>query len=120
MNFPINGIDNCNFNFELKEIPIQKNNLFIKYNEIIRNKKEEIDKLENVDNWDKMKKIGNPYELIYTSYNKKRKNDSISSYIPISRSYFKLWEIFYNFKLFKDFQNDKPFIFSHLAEGPGG
>ena len=33
MNFPINGIDNCNFNFELKEIPIQKNNLFIKYNE---------------------------------------------------------------------------------------
>jgi 23S rRNA U2552 (ribose-2'-O)-methylase RlmE/FtsJ len=120
MNFPINGIDNCNFNFELKEIPIQKNNLFIKYNEIIRNKKEEIDKLENVDNWDKMKKIGNPYELIYTSYNKKRKNDSISSYIPISRSYFKLWEIFYNFDLFKEFDKNSKFIFSHLAEGPGG
>ena len=120
MNFPINGINNINFQFELKVIPIQKNNLFIKFNDLIRNKKEEIDKLENVDNWDKMKKIGNPYELIYTSYNKKRKNDSISSYIPISRSYFKLWEIFYNFDLFKDFDSSSKYIFAHLAEGPGG
>jgi cap1 methyltransferase len=67
-----------------------------------------------------MKKIGNPYELIYTTYNKKRKNDSISLYIPISRSYFKLWEIFYNFNLFKFFDMNDDFIFSHLAEGPGG
>ena len=67
-----------------------------------------------------MKKIGNPYELIYTTYNKKRKNDSISLYIPISRSYFKLWEIYYNFDLFKYFNMDDNFIFSHLAEGPGG
>jgi len=120
MNFPINGIDNINFQFELKVIPIKKNNIFIKFNDLIRSKKEEIDKLENVDNWDKMKKIGNPYELIYTSYNKKRKNDSISSYIPISRSYFKLWEIFYNFNLFKEFDSSSKFIFAHLAEGPGG
>jgi len=120
MNFPINGIDNINFQFELKVIPIKKNNIFIKFNDLIRSKKEEIDKLENVDNWDKMKKIGNPYELIYTSYNKKRKNDSISSYIPISRSYFKLWEIFYNFDLFKEFDSSSKIIFAHLAEGPGG
>ena len=56
MNFPINGIDNINFQFELKVIPIKNNNLFIKFNDLIRTKKEEIDKLENVDNWDKMKK----------------------------------------------------------------
>jgi cap1 methyltransferase len=67
-----------------------------------------------------MKKIGNPYELIYTTYTKKRKNDSISHYIPISRSYFKMWEIYHNFNLFKYFVNSEDFIFSHLAEGPGG
>ena len=80
--------------------------------------KNKIDILKN-SSWNKMKKIGNPYELIYTTYNKK-KNNSISSYIPISRSYFKLWEIFYNFDLFKYFDKDKNFVFSHLAEGPGG
>ena len=67
-----------------------------------------------------MKKIGNPYELIYTTYNKKRKNDSISTYLPISRSYFKLWEIFYNYDLFKYFPLNEQYVFSHLAEGPGG
>lgn len=121
MNFPLEGINQNSPNeLRLKIIDSSKNFIFIQNNQLIRQKKEEIDKLENIDNWDKMKKIGNPYELIYTSYNKKRKNDSISSYIPISRSYFKLWEIFYNFDLFKHFQNDQPFIFSHLAEGPGG
>jgi 23S rRNA U2552 (ribose-2'-O)-methylase RlmE/FtsJ len=121
MNFPLEGINQISPNeLRLKIIDSSKNFIFIQNNQLIRQKKEEIDKLENIDNWDKMKKIGNPYELIYTSYNKKRKNDSISSYIPISRSYFKLWEIFYNFELFKDFGNEQSFIFSHLAEGPGG
>jgi 23S rRNA U2552 (ribose-2'-O)-methylase RlmE/FtsJ len=97
-----------------------KNILFKKYYKTVSFEKEKIDKLENTENWDKMKKIGNPYELIYTTYNKKRKNDSISIYIPISRSYFKMWEIFYNFNFFKYFNIEDNFIFSHLAEGPGG
>jgi len=97
-----------------------KNLLFKKYYKIVSNSKEKIDNLENSDNWDKMKKIGNPYELIYTTYNKKRKNDSISLYIPISRSYFKMWEIFHNFEIFKYFNVNDNFVFSHLAEGPGG
>jgi 23S rRNA U2552 (ribose-2'-O)-methylase RlmE/FtsJ len=67
-----------------------------------------------------MKKIGNPFELIYTSYNKKRRNDSISMYIPISRSYFKMWEMFYHFDFFKYFDIKEDNVFSHLAEGPGG
>jgi 23S rRNA U2552 (ribose-2'-O)-methylase RlmE/FtsJ len=67
-----------------------------------------------------MKKIGNPYELIYTTYNKKKKNDSISLYSPISRSYFKLWEIFYNFDVFEQFNKNEKYIYAHLAEGPGG
>lgn len=107
---------------ELNVINKQKNVLFNKYYKIVSSEKEKIDKLENCENWDKMKKIGNPYELIYTTYNKKRKNDSISNYIPISRSYFKMWEIFYNFDLFKnyDINNINKQVFAHLAEGPGG
>ena len=104
----------------LKKIKIDKNILFKKYNQIVSTEKAKIDELENSDNWDKMKKIGNPYELVYTTYNKKRKNDSISSYIPISRSYFKMWEIYYKFDFFRHFNKNDPHIFGHLAEGPGG
>ena len=130
MNFYLeieNNINNNNNNNEnIKNIKLNvleknKNLLFKKYYKIVSQEKEKIDQLENTESWDKMKKIGNPFELIYTTYNKKRKNDSISLYTPISRSYFKIWEIFYNFDLFKyfDIKNDS-FIFGHLAEGPGG
>jgi 23S rRNA U2552 (ribose-2'-O)-methylase RlmE/FtsJ len=112
--------NNINNNIKIGKINKDKNLFFKKYYKTVSFEKEKIDKLENSENWDKMKKIGNPYELIYTTYNKKRKNDSISLYIPISRSYFKLWEIFYNFDLFKYFNINDNFIFSHLAEGPGG
>jgi cap1 methyltransferase len=123
-----------NFNLEIEK-PTYKNNyekldfniintnnnlLFKKFYDTIKVEKEKIDKLENNENWDKMKKIGNPYELIYTTYNKKRKNDSISSHIPISRSYFKMWEIFHNYDFFKYFSNKNNIVFAHLAEGPGG
>lgn len=107
-------------NINIKIISKNKNIIFQKYYNTVGIEKEKIDKLENCENWDKMKKIGNPYELIYTTYNKKRKNDSISDYLPISRSYFKMWEIFYNFDLFKHFNINDNFIFAHLAEGPGG
>jgi 23S rRNA U2552 (ribose-2'-O)-methylase RlmE/FtsJ len=113
-----------NLNNQINQIielqTISKNNVIIfkKFNELISNKKKEIDN-ENIQKyWDKMKKIGNPYELIYTIYNKKRKNDSISLYSPISRSYFKLWEIYYSFQLFNNKKNNINFV--HLAEGPGG
>ena len=113
-----NNSNQLNQIIELKTI--SKNNIIIfkKYNDIISNKKKEIDN-ENIQKyWDKMKKIGNPYELIYTSYNKKRKNDSISLYSPISRSYFKLWEIYYTYNLFENQKKNINFV--HLAEGPGG
>jgi len=110
--------NNINNNFKLKNIHKNKVIIFKNNNNLLSEKKKEIDD-ENIQKyWDKMKKIGNPYELIYTSYNKKRKNDSISFYSPISRSYFKLWEIFFNFNLFKNISNNINFV--HLAEGPGG
>jgi 23S rRNA U2552 (ribose-2'-O)-methylase RlmE/FtsJ len=115
-----NNINIINDKIILERIDKEKYLLFKKYYKTVSLEKEKIDKLENNENWDKMKKIGNPYELVYTTYNKRRKNDSISSYIPISRSYFKLWEIFHNFDLFKYFNVNNDLIFSHLAEGPGG
>jgi len=86
-----NDINSINTNISLKKININHNIIFKEYNKIVSSEKTKIDELENCENWDKMKKIGNPYELVYTTYNKKRKNDSISQYIPISRSYFKMW-----------------------------
>jgi 23S rRNA U2552 (ribose-2'-O)-methylase RlmE/FtsJ len=115
-----NIVENNIQNIQLNIINIEKNLIFKDLYKYVKNEKEKIDKLENTDIWDKMKKIGNPYELIYTTYNKKRKNDSISSYTPISRSFFKMWEIYYNFNFFKYFQSNEKLYFSHLAEGPGG
>ncbi len=118
---PNNSISAINVkHINLQSIPKKNNLLFKKYYKIVSAEKEKIDSLENSDSWDRMKKIGNPYELIYTTYNKKKRNDSISNYTPISRSYFKMWEIFYNFDIFQYFDINNNFIFSHLAEGPGG
>ena len=60
----------------------------------ITSKKSEIDIVQH--KWDSAKKISNDYEYIYTSSHT-RKN--ISSIIPVSRSFFKLREIIYDFKL---------------------
>ena len=66
--------------------------------------------------WDKHKKQSNPYELVFTSG-----SPSIAKLNPLSRSYFKHWEIL------KDFKKELCPIFSKasltcafLAEGPGG
>ena len=109
------------YNLDIDIIKIDKNILFKKYYKQVSIEKEKIDSLENTNQWDRLKKVGNPYELIYISNNKKRKNESISKYIPISRSYFKIWEIFHIFPFFEDIiNNDENNIFAHLAEGPGG
>ena len=65
--------------------------------------------------WDKYKKISNEYELVFTSPNT---TSNISKYNPVSRSFFKLWEVLYDFedKVMK--QRDMKAVF--LAEGPGG
>ena len=78
------------------------------YNEI-QSKKSKIDAVRK--DWDSAKKISNDYEYIYTSSNT-RKN--ISNIIPISRSFFKLREIIYDFLL--DIRGKN----SCIAEAPGG
>jgi 23S rRNA U2552 (ribose-2'-O)-methylase RlmE/FtsJ len=63
--------------------------------------------------WEYVKKIIHDYEYVYySSYRKK----NISSIAPVSRSYFKFREIFYDFNIeIKDINN-----VCNLAEAPGG
>jgi len=82
----------------------------------LNKEKEIIDTLDDNYMWDRMKKRTNPYELIYTTYNK-RKKDSIADIQPLSRSYFKILEINNKIPLIKSKKN---IMICNLAEGPGG
>ncbi len=66
--------------------------------------------------WDKYKKLSNEFELIFTTPNTK---SNVSLYNPVSRSFFKMWEIIFDFKndVLSSDQNVKCLF---LAEGPGG
>jgi len=74
--------------------------------------KQQIDECEAV--WDKFKKYTNPYEFIHTIVPNSRQ--SICTYKPLSRSFFKMIEMSY---MLSDLPTDKCKSF-HLAEGPGG
>jgi len=64
--------------------------------------------------WDRYKKHTNDYELVFTS---SQGCPSIASHNPISRSYFKLWEILHDLKLGIDTPQSKA---AFLADAPGG
>lgn len=66
--------------------------------------------------WDKFKKQTNFFELIFTTGHHL---PSLSSYLPISRSFFKHWEILHDFKDALAFPATGMRI-ACLAEGPGG
>ena len=79
--------------------------------------------LINPNLWEDIKKYTNPYELIYIfNYNMTNNNiSSIARIKPLSRSFFKMIEIIYEFLpgLLTDYT--KTNIYSlHIAEGPGG
>ena len=100
----------------------QKKNIYKKntqLNNLLNTHKNKIDEIynENPKLWDEIKKFSNEYEFIYTNNLDNFKN--ISNIFPISRSYFKLWEILHDFKLIT-FTSHESFVSCHLAEGPGG
>jgi len=94
---------------EEQPIPIISNSLSSYLYEI----KEELEKLEK--DWDVFKKYTNPYEYIHSINPLKKK--CVSKHKPLSRSYFKMIELFkiFDFK----FYSESIHTF-HLAEGPGG
>ena len=86
-------------------------------NENYINLKQHKNKIINSKEWDKYKKYANEYELIHIP-NKKKISESVALYNPLSRSYFKMVEMIYDFNLL-DIADDT-FKSAHLAEGPGG
>jgi len=77
--------------------------------------KKQIDHYNN--EWDNIKRYINPYEFIHTKIPGEKV--AICKYIPISRSFFKLIEIYYCFSINKFINPTKPKSL-HLAEAPGG
>ena len=90
-----------------------------KYDELV-----EIKNKINCSDWDKNKRFCNDYELIHIS-NKKISN-GIALYEPLSRSYFKMVEMIFDFDLLNSeylLKNNiilPEFKSAHIAEGPGG
>ena len=77
--------------------------------------KKRIDSQES--EWDISKRYTNPYEYIHTVVPGKKK--SIAKHKPLSRSYFKMIEIVFFFKLIENIEDNNIQTY-HLAEGPGG
>ena len=71
---------------------------------------------ECYEDWNKIKFYTNIFELLnYNSHTKYYR--PLTLYEPISRAYFKLWEILHNFEIL-NFK--KEITYCALAEGPGG
>jgi 23S rRNA U2552 (ribose-2'-O)-methylase RlmE/FtsJ len=86
-----------------------------------RNRINEYEKtLTNGKNWEYYKKVVNPFELVYTQKKYDNFPESLCTLKPLSRSYFKMLEIF-DLIQFKEVMNQNEFIKSaHVCEGPGG
>jgi 23S rRNA U2552 (ribose-2'-O)-methylase RlmE/FtsJ len=78
----------------------------------LRMHKEQIGTFHRSNRWDGAKRLTNEYELVYTVHTKFAKHD------PVSRSFFKLWEILHDFEGL--IPPDRPVTSLFLAEGPGG
>lgn len=79
--------------------------------------------IQKEEKWDDFKKITNPYEYVFLSWNR-RASRSVSTRQPLSRSYFKMIEMLQSAKLTEALS---PLVSAHgglrtahSAEGPGG
>lgn len=92
----------------------------LEYSLKLKKAKNKINEINN-DLWEDIKKITNPYEFIYAFNNRFRSNDnrSIALIKPLSRSFFKMIEMIYEFSP-SIIGNNNPVYSLHIAEGPGG
>lgn len=81
--------------------------------------KNEIDTVAPIQVWDDVKKITNTYEYIFLSL-QKRMYRSVAGITPLSRSYFKMIELWDMLSLSAPTANEGPMRTAHSAEGPGG
>ena len=76
--------------------------------------------LEASNRWELVKKMVNPYEMVYT-HDDPYFHPSITIIKPLSRSYFKLIEMLDILQFFERLPKQNPkFRTAHIAEGPGG
>ena len=79
-----------------------------------------ISTLEASNRWELVKKMVNPYEMVYT-HEDPHFHPSICLIKPLSRSYFKLIEMIDVLQFFEKLPKQTPKIrTAHVAEGPGG
>lgn len=100
------SISNYNYNNDIIDI----RNL-----ELLTQYKNKIDLDKENKKWDYCKKLSNKYELIRCC---SKTYNNISLYNPVSRSYYKLWEILYSIK--NELNIDGNIKVCNIAEGPGG
>jgi 23S rRNA U2552 (ribose-2'-O)-methylase RlmE/FtsJ len=94
---------------------ILKEHKSTKIENIISSHKEKIDNIsKNV--WNYNKKLINDFELLHIP-DRNFDNMGIADYNPISRAFFKMWEIITDFNLL-DIDGD--IVYGALCEGPGG
>ena len=105
--------------FECK-IPIWSNETCVSHvgywAKMLLSVKEKLEIHPYVSNWVKFKEYVNKYERIYNASHTLDMN--VSLHVPLSRSYFKMWELIHDFKLLKHCTGS--IQSAHLAEGPGG
>ena len=82
--------------------------------------KDRISRLETMKRWELVKKMVNPYEIVYT-HEDKFFHPSIAVIKPLSRSYFKMIEMAHVLELFERLPRQQSKLrTAHVAEGPGG
>ena len=85
--------------------------------------KSQIDVFYTEGKWDDYKKITNPYEYVFLSWNR-RSSRSVATRMPLSRSYFKMIEMWRHLRLDEVLAPlvaaDGALLTAHSAEGPGG
>ncbi len=87
---------------------------------ILNDLKQAITPYETNHTWEKIKKISNPYELIYTTESPQFP-PSLAIQKPLSRSYFKMIEMLEVSQFFPMLSKQTQTLRSaHVAEGPGG
>ena len=114
----INHIDDKpNFNLEISdELPeyLLDNKIY----KILNKYKNMINNVENIKIWDFCKKLSNEYELLHHCIKNRISNLGIANYDPISRSFFKMWELCFDCDIIDSTKRE--ITYGALAEGPGG
>jgi len=100
------------------EIDIKESNDEADEVENILNKHKEY--IDNIDKniWNYNKKLVNDFEALHIPSKNMLDNYGVADYIPISRAFFKMWEILNDFPSILDISGN--ILYGALCEGPGG